>query len=199
MKKIYNIVLCLFSFISVANADINTNKAEDFIKNLTQQGIEQIVNANIPQAEKDKRFATLFNENCDLDKLGQFVLGRYWRTATPKQRDEFIDTYRKLVIKTWGSRFDEFKGKRFDFKGVTPVNSKNSQNQAFVTTEVPMENAEPALVLWRVEEKQGKFQIVDIIIEGVSLAISARNEYTNIIQKSANGVDGLIAEMKSKL
>ena len=98
-------------FCLTANAAIDTKKAENFVKDLTQQGIEQLVNANVSEAEKNARFTKLFNEDLDLDFIGKFVLGRYWRTATPQQRADFIDVYRKLNIQTWSARFNEFKGK----------------------------------------------------------------------------------------
>ena len=199
MKKILWGLFACFMFSGFANAAIDAKGAEDFVKNLTQKGIEDIINADISKQEKDKRFYTLFTENLDLNKIGQFVLGRYWRSATPAQRKEFIEVYRELNVKTWSSRFDEFKGKKFVFEGTSPLNSKNSQNQIFVDTSVPMENAKPAKVSWRVEDNKGKYQIVDIIIENVSLAISARNEYVAFIQKSPKGIEGLIAELKSKL
>lgn len=199
MKKILIGVFMALCGISVANAAIDAKGAEDFVKQLTKQGIEQIINADVSKQEKDARFYKLFTENLDMDKIGQFVLGRYWRSATPAQRDEFIKVYRDLNTKTWSARFDEFKGKNFVFKGTSPLNSKNSQNQIFVDTEVPLENAQPAKVAWRVEDKNGKYKIVDIVIENVSLAISARNEYTAVIQNSPKGIDGLIEELKSKL
>jgi len=199
MKKIFLSILGVLFFASGANAAIDATRAENFVKALTQKGIEEIINADVSKQEKDARFYKLFNENLDMNKIGQFVLGRYWRGATPAQKKEFIDVYRELNIKTWGSRFDEFKGKKFIFKGTTPLNSKNASNQIFVDTEVPMNEGNPAKVVWRVEEGKKGYKVVDIIIENVSLAISARNEYTSVIQKSPNGVDGLIAELKTKL
>jgi len=186
-------------FIGSANAAIDTKGAENFIKKVTTEGIEDIINANISKAEKDARFYKIFNENLDLNKIGQFVLGRYWRAATAEQKKEFINVYRELNIKTWSARFDEFKGKKFVFDGTSPLNSKNSQNQVFVNTSVPMDNASPAKVIWRVEDKDGKYKVVDIIIENVSLAITARNEYTSFIQKSPDGINGLISSLKKKL
>ena len=138
----------------------------------------------------------LFNENLDLDFIGRFVLGRYWRTATAEERKEFINVYRELNIKTWSSRFDEFKGKSFIFKGTSP---SSSAGQIFVNTEVPMDQGAPAKVVWRVKENKGQFKVVDIIIENVSLAITARNEYTAFIKNSPEGVQGLINNLKSKL
>ena len=186
----------LFLFGSSAQADINVTKAEDFIKNVTREGVVEIINSNASQAERNARFEKLFNSALDLKFIGQFVLGRYWKTATAEQRDEFIDVYRKLNVKTWSKRFDEFKGKEFVFKGTSP---SSSAEQIFVNTIVQMEQAEPATVVWRVRQKDNDMKVVDIIIENVSLAITARNEYSAFIKKSPNGVDGLIADLKNKL
>lgn len=196
MRKFLSLVFGVVLFTTgVANAEVSAQKAEDFIKQVTTEGIEEIINSDVSSQEKDARFAKLFNEYLDLDFIGRFVLGRYWKTSTPKQRTEFIDVYREMNIKTWSKRFDEFKGKTFIFKGTT---ASNSANQIFVNTEVPMEQGAPAKVVWRVKETDGKFKVVDIIIENVSLAITARNEYTAYIKKSPDGVDGLIANLRQK-
>ena len=183
----------LFNTFS-AKADVNANGAEQFVKNVTKDGIENI-NANIPQKEKDARFEKLFNNALDLKFIGQFVLGRYWRTASPAQREAFIDAYRELNIQTWSKRFDEFKGRKFIFQGTTP---SNSANQVFVNTEVPMDQGAPAKVVWRVKQTGDSYKIVDIIIENVSLAITARNEYSAYIKKAPNGVDDLIKDLQKK-
>ena len=184
----------LFNTFS-AKAVVNANGAEQFVKNVTKDGIENIINANIPQKEKDARFEKLFNNALDLNFIGQFVLGRYWKTATPQQRQDFIQAYRDLNIKTWSKRFDEFKGKRFIFKGTSP---STSANQVFVNTDVPMDQGEPAKVVWRVKQNGDKFKIVDIIIENVSLAITARNEYTAYIKNNPGGVNALIKDLQQK-
>ena len=198
MKKLFagSLLGVLLLFAGSANAEIDAAKAETFVKEVTTEGIEQIINANIPQAEKDARFAKLFNKALDLDFIGQFVLGRNWRTATPAQREEFIKVYRQLNISTWSKRFDEFKGREFIFKGTSP---SNSAGQVFVNSVVPMDQGEPAKVVWRVREKGGQYKIVDIIIENVSLAITARNEYTAFIKNNPGGGDALIANLKTKI
>jgi phospholipid transport system substrate-binding protein len=176
-------------------AEIDPQKAEDFIKQVTTQGIEEIINSDVSAAEKNERFAKLFNEYLDVAFIGRFVLGRYWKTANPTQRTDFIDVYRELNVQTWSKRFDEFKGKTFIFNGTAP---SNSAGQIFVNTTVPMDQGAPAKVVWRVNETNGKLKVIDIIIENVSLAITARNEYTTYIKKSANGVQGLIDDLRQK-
>ena len=197
MKKICFAILAALTIWSwSANAAIDAQKAENFVKDLTQQGIEQLINSNASEPEKQARFTKLFNEDLDLDFIGKFVLGRYWRTATPKQRAEFIDVYRKLNIQTWSARFNEFKGKHFEFLG---SESSKSADQVFVNTQVPMPEGAPASVKWRVKETGGQYRIVDIIIENVSLAQTARSEYTGYIQKSPEGINGLIKDLRAKL
>ena len=198
MKK--NLFLSLFAVMFLAagstQAAVDAAKAEAFVKNVTTEGIEQIINVNVSQQVKDERFAKLFNQALDLDFIGQFVLGRNWRTATPEQRKAFIKVYRELNIKTWSQRFDEFKGKNFIFAGTTPSNSKN---QIFVNSTVPMDQGEPAKVVWRVKQTADGFKIVDIIIENVSLAITARNEYSSFIKNNPGGVDALIKDLQAKV
>lgn len=197
MKKLFAILFsALFLTAHSASAAIDDAKAEAFIKNVTSQGIEQLVNADISQSERNARFTKLFNQDLDLDFIGKFVLGRYWRTASEAQRKEFIDVYRKLNIQTWSERFNEFKGKHFEFVG---TEKSQQDDQIFVVTQVPMQEGAPASVKWRVKETGGQMRIVDIIIENVSLALTARSEYTAFVQKAPDGVDGLIKNLKSKL
>ena len=196
-KNIFTIVLsALIVFATNAKANVNEVKAEEFIKNTTSEGIEQIINADISQQEKDKRFYKLLNGALDLDFIGQFVLGRNWKTATEQQRKDFITVYRDLNIATWSKRFNEFKGKTFVFKGTTPSSSKG---QVFVNSEVPMDQGAPAKVLWRVREKNGNYKIVDIVIEGVSLAQASRSEYTSFIKNNPGGLDALIKDLNNRL
>lgn len=185
----------VFMFSAAANVAVDAAQAEAFVEKVTREGIEEIINANVSQTVKDQRFEKLFNNALDLNFIGQFVLGRYWRTSTPEQKKGFINAYRELNIKTWSKRFDEFKGKKFVFKGTSP---SNSANQIFVNSLVPMDQGEPAKVVWRVKQTGDKFKIVDIIIENVSLAITARNEYTAYIKSAPGGVDDLIKDLQNK-
>lgn len=196
MKKLSLLLIALFSFIGVARADINAAKATQMIEDVTKEGIEKIINSNKSQEEKDQTFRKLFTENLDLDFIGKYVLGRYWRVATPAQKKEFISLYRELNVQTWSKRFDEFKGKNFIFDGTSPA---NNPEQIFVETKVPMQEGAPASVKWRVKETNGKLKVIDIIVENVSLAQTARNEYTSFIAKSPKGVEGLLENLRTKV
>lgn len=198
MKKGFVTAFMALAFMfSVSNvkAEVNDAEALKFVENVTKDGIVNIINANVPQSEKDARFAVLFNDALDLKFIGQFVLGRNWRTATQTQKDAFIAAYRELNVQTWSKRFDEFKGHNFVFEGTSP---STSENQVFVNSSVPMPQGAPAKVVWRVKQTGNSFKIVDIIIENVSLAITARNEYSAYIKNAPGGVDDLIKNLQNK-
>lgn len=196
-KSIFAAILgSVFLFSASAKANVDVAKADAFVRKVTSEGIEEIINANVSQNVKDQRFEKLFNDALDLDFIGQFVLGRYWKIATPEQRKNFIKVYRELNIKTWSARFDEFKGKSFVFVGSTPSTSKN---QIFINSTVAMDQGEPAKVVWRVKQSGETFKIVDIIIENVSLAITARNEYTAFIKNNGGNINALIADLQKKV
>ena len=196
MKKICVVAVLCFSFILNANAAIDKEKAQSMIEDLTSKGIEGIINSSATEKEKVEVFRTLFTQNLDLNFIGKYVLGRYWRSATPTQQKEFIELYKEFNVKTWSKRFDEFKGKKFVFDGVS--NSSNA-DQVFVNTYVPMEGNAPISVKWRVYERKGELKVIDIIIENVSLAQTSRNEYSSFIAKSPKGVEGLLENLRLKL
>ena len=189
-------MLFLLGFVQVSVADISKDDALSMVKELTQNGIEDIVNSKSSVEEKNEVFRKLFTENLDLDFIGKYVMGRYWRGATASQRSEFMKLYKEFNVKTWSKRFDEFKGKEFVFKGVS---LGRNPNQAFVETEVPMEEGAPINVKWRVSDERGKLKIIDIVIENVSLVQTARNEYTSFIAKSPKGIDGLLENLREKI
>ena len=198
MKK--NLLAAVFAaaaFLSgTVRAEVDAQGAQKFVEKVTSDGIEQIINAYVSQAEKDKRFEKLFNSARDMDFIGKFVLGRNWRTATPAQRKAFIQVYRELNVKTWSKRFDEFKGKAFVFTGTTP---SSSAGQVYVDSTVNMGEGEPAKVKWRVRQEGKSFKIVDIVIENVSLAITARYEYSGFLKNNPGGVDALIKDLQNKV
>ena len=88
MKK--NLFAAVFAAILLitgnARADVDAAGAEAFVKNVTNDGIENIINANISQKEKDARFEKLFNNALDLDFIGKFVLGRADNRKCPCRR-----------------------------------------------------------------------------------------------------------------
>ena len=206
MKKLLTILFSAFLMMTAtAKADINAGKAEKFIKDVTHQGIEELITS----AKLRKRLALLsysmkiwiwiISVNLFWD-----VTGKRPRINSAANLSTFIanSTFKhgRNVLMSLRVNISNFWVRKKQTRKITKIKEEISHHhQVYVVTQVPMPEGAPASVKWRVKETGGKMQIVDIIIENVNLAITSQKEYTSYIQKSPNGIDGLIKELKAKL
>ena len=166
-----------------------------YVISTTEKAIKTLTDESIDPKEKEVRFGKLFDENFDIPSISRFVLGKYWKSATTTQKKEFILTFRNYIVKTYSSRFSEYTGEK-----LTLINSENESNPKLfiVHTALNREDAPPIKVDWRVGLKKDRYVILDIIIEGISLAITQRSEFVSVIDQNDGNVDNLIKLLKEK-
>lgn len=163
-----------------------------FVRQVTDDVIEQVITADKTPEEKLALFQEKFNEALDLKTIGQFVLGVYWKKASSEERDAFMVQFRDFTTKTWLDRFNLYDGQKFIFSG-----TRNAERgQFYVDSQVQMNP--PVEVIWRLRQKEGTYKIIDIIVEGVSMAMSYRNEYSAFLQKHGGKLTTLIDELQRK-
>ena len=199
MKKIFLPVIFFFTFFFIQK-DFSLNKAlaidpGTYVINTTEMAINTLTDNSISQQEKERRFGELFDKNFDVPSISKFVLGKYWKTATIKQKKEFIKSFRNYIVKTYSSRFNEYSGEK-----LTLINSENESNPKLfiVHTALNRPDAEAIKVDWRIGKKKDRFVILDIIIEGISLAITQRSEFVSVIEQNNGDVESLISLLKEK-
>ena len=189
MKKIIAILIAVVLAAGVARAE---NPAIDFVNTLADNVINNILTADVSREEKLIRFDREFTEALDLKNIGQFVLGVYWRRATVEDREAFLKAFMALTSKTWADRFDLYQGQKIVFTGVRNA----ERNQLYVDSTI--QNNPPVDVVWRLKQKDGGYRIIDIIVEGVSMAMSYRNEYTAFLQAQGGDVATLTRALQGK-
>ena len=189
MKRLYAFVLGLLFISGTALAE---NPAIDFVNNTADKVINEILTADVSQDEKMERFRETFTNALDLKNIGQFVLGVHWRKASFEDREAFLSAFMDFTTKTWADRFDSYQGQKIVFTGVRNA----EKNQFYVDSTI--QNNPPVEVIWRLKQKDNSYRIIDIIVEGVSMAMSYRNEYSSFLQKHDGKVSALTAELKQK-
>ena len=189
MKKLFAFILGVLMLSSTARAE---NPAIDFVNNLADDVINQVLTADVSREEKLERFREKFTNALDLKNIGQFVLGVYWRKATDAEKEAFLDAFMDFTTKTWADRFDAYQGQKIVFTGVRNA----ERNQLYVDSTI--QNNPPVEVIWRLKQKDDSYRIIDIIIEGVSMAMSYRNEYSAYLQTHEGRVSDLIKELQDK-
>ena len=124
------------------------------------------------------------------------MLGRYWQTATDQEKQEFAPVFRDYVVQSYSVRFGEFGGASFKVTGERP----ESQLSTMVSTTVMQKNnPNPAKVDWRVTNVTGSPKITEVMVEGISMSLTHRQEFASLIERSGGGVGGLIAQLKAKI
>ena len=167
--------------------------ASDFMNALWSRTAE-VLAKKIPPAERLARFRQLFQTDFDGAEIARFVLGRYWRSASEEERQEFLKLFEDYVVYVYGTRLSDFKGETFRVRG-----SRIDGNGTIVSTDVFSPGATaPIKVDWRLIAENGGFKITDVIIEGISLLVTQRSEFASIIQRHGGQVGGLLALMREK-
>lgn len=190
MKKI--VALFLGIFLVSQPAFSASDPAVDFVSNLANDMISDVLATKKPMTEKLDLFRSKFHDALDLKYIGQFVTGVYWRRASEEDKQAFLDAFMEFTTKSWADKFNMYTGQNIVFKG-----ARNAQKgQLFVDSVV--QNEPPAEVIWRIREKNGSYKIVDIIVEGVSMAMSYRNEYSAFLQANGGDLRSLTHTLREK-
>jgi phospholipid transport system substrate-binding protein len=153
-----------------------------------------VVNSSAGYAQKQAQLKQLVDDNVDVDGVARFVLGRYWREATPQQQQDYMQTFRQLLVYAVTGQASTFQGASFSVGGATqqPVG-------IVVNTTVNVPGKPQATVQWVVQMMSGQPKIVDIIAEGTSLRLTERNDYAGVISQHGGQIQPLIDAMRNQL
>lgn len=172
----------------------NTQNARKFIDTMAGSAIEFLGNKNMAQSAKRQAFDKLLRESFDMDTIGRFALGRYWRTATDAQRKEYMNLFRRMVLDVYSARFSEYNGQKFETRGARP----EGERDVLVTSFIVQPNGPEVQVDWRVREKDGRYRVVDVLVEGVSMAVTQRSDFSAVIQRGGGEIEVLLQHLREK-
>lgn len=181
-----------------AEAD-DLGKAKELVETIATRGIEEVVATDLPQSEKINRFRAIFSSYFDLPAAARFVLGRYWRSATPEQQEEFVSLFQDVNIYTWARRFKDYKGQKLSVGSVSP----DGDNGAYVESSVNQgDDQAPLVVRWRLRKRpdsEYRYLVVDLEVEGVSMAVTYRSEYNAALQSSEGDMAPLLKQLQQQV
>jgi phospholipid transport system substrate-binding protein len=165
--------------------------AVDFVRDLGNQAVA-IVTAQ-PPATADKqheRLKVLINAGFDLEQIGRFVLGRHWRDATDAQRAEFQELFAPHLLNSHARQLSTYRATTFTILS----NRLAGERDVMVETEISSANG-PINAAWRVREVDGQHKIIDVVIDGISMALAQRQEFGALANRV--GIEGLLAQLQA--
>jgi phospholipid transport system substrate-binding protein len=172
----------------------NVPEAEQFIGTLAQRGIASLTGRDTNEAERARRFRQLLAQNFDIPTIARFVIGRYWRVATEPERQEYMNLFGEMLVGMYASRFADYQGEQIR----TTSSRATPEGDVFVVSELARPGNQPARVEWVLRRDGGSFKIVDVRVEGVSMAVTQRDEFGSIIQRGGGQVSALLQAMRQR-
>jgi len=164
----------------------------DFISALGNQGLA-VIRSNAAIDQKAAYFHQVLRQDFDLARISRFGLGPYWRVASERERQEFASLLEDHLVRFYGRRFAEYGGESLRVTG-----SRTDHDGVIVTSQIIRPQGSPIAVEWRLGLSDGRYKISDVIVDGVSMALTQRSEFAATIQRNGGQVAGLLAAMRSE-
>jgi phospholipid transport system substrate-binding protein len=136
----------------------------------------------------------LFRAQFDGPGIARFVLGRYWRTASNEEQQEFMRLFEDYVVFVYTARLSNFGGEKMKVRG-----GRGDGDSVIVSTDIISPgNITPLKIDWRLVNYNGSYKISDVIVESVSMAATQRSEFASVVQRNGGQISGLLAMMREK-
>jgi phospholipid transport system substrate-binding protein len=160
----------------------------------TSQELVDIAKGPGPLAEKQRQLEPLITRTVDVDGVGRFVLGRFWRSANAQQRQDYLQLFHHVMLNTIADKLAAYQGLRF-----TIDRAASSDDQVQVWTTVLRPSDPPYQAIWVIEAIGNTPKIVDVIAEGTSLRLTQRDDYTSFLARNNQNIDALIDALRRQV
>jgi len=186
--------LLFFALVSAAAPVRAADDPAGFIADLGTPAID-VLTSQRPEAERENQFRILFREGFDVPSISRFVLGRYWTTASDPQREEFVRLFEAFVVHAYSVRSSAFPGQTLTVRG----SRLDGERGAVVQSQIAgPSGGRPILVDWRISRTDERYNITDIMIEGVSMALTERQEFASVIQRGGGELEALLKLLRER-
>jgi phospholipid transport system substrate-binding protein len=187
----------IFFFISIilllsSNSNSAESNAEAFVLKLTDEAKIIFNDKSLNKDSRLKKLNDLSSKYLDLDALAGYTLGDYREKATNSERENFNKLFREYFIKNMSSKLNDFADQ--DLKVID--SKKINENNIIVSTKIfSKKDAQEIAVEWRIFTKDSKLLARDLVVEGLSLARTQKEEFASII--ASKGFVGVISALEN--
>lgn len=168
--------------------------ASSFIQSMGGEVISYISDPALSREQRKQKLEETLDRNFDTYTIGRFTLGRYWQRLNPEQQKEYLALYKDMIVSMYADRFSNYEGQTFEVSGVQSMDTADFGVRSFI---VP-KRQEKILVDWRVRLRDDQFKIVDVAIEGVSMIITQKDDFSSAIQRKGGDPSVILDYLREK-
>ena len=173
---------------------VNSQEPKSFIEGIANEA-SKILSSDLSKFEKASQLQSIAKKTVDLNGIGLYTLGSHRKNLSDSQKKEYLDLFNKYFLKSFSSRLAEYSDPKINVLS----QEKLSEKYTIVSSVLLATDKRPEVKIdWRVYTKnKDKPLIRDLIIEGLSLARTQKEEFNSVITSSDNGIEGLFSNLKN--
>ena len=190
-KGVYFILLFLF-FQSTLFA--YSSNPKDFVSELVNDAITKLADKNSNNDQKADFIQDVALENVDIKALGLYTLGELRKSSTEDEISTYQKAFEKYFLKSLTSRLSDYSSSKFEILG----EDKKSANYTIISSKISPEDGGPEVKIdWRIYTKNPEKPLIrDLIVEGLSLARTQKEEFASILSSNNNDIKILISKLQ---
>ena len=190
--KGFVLALAVIAGVSVVSRAVAAETPAEFI-NIIGADVLAEMRSYASLDQKEAYFRQMLNQDCDLDGISRFILGPYWRIATPEQRQEFVKLFEDYLIRSDGPTLVQYSAGTFQVTG-----SRTDPAGVIVTSQITSPQGQPIEMDWQLGLSGGRYKIRDVTIDGVSAVMSRRSQIEAMMSRAGGQVGTLLAMMRQE-
>lgn len=167
-------------------------KTEEYVRTNANDVLASLNAPDLTAAERRAQFQTYMDEFANLDAVAKFVIGKYAKRFSDEEMEAYLATFREYALAVYEFYFNEYRGRDVKVIGSTDRNARDS----IVDTEIVRADGQELEVRWRVLNRGGQYQVVDVALnaEGnlIWLAIEQQAQFLSILDKNNGSSEALI-------
>ena len=195
MKKKFFFLLSIFClyFNSVTAVDYNS-EPKIFIQELVEDAIKTLSDKSLTQEEKNEVIKKIALENVDINALGLYTLGKIRKDLDENTIDRYQNLFEKYFLKSLISRLTDYSSQKFEVMD----SEQKSSNYTIVKSKIAESVKSPEIKIdWRVFTKNPQKPLIrDLIVEGLSLARTQKEEFASILNSNNNDINFLVDKLQ---
>ena len=188
--------LTFIFFVIISSLSVNSSYSiePDIFVQSTVNRASQTLNANLSKLEKIEKLKNIAKETVDIRGLGFYTLGSYRKTINEDQKKRYDALFKEYFLKTFASRLAEYSNPEIEVKSKKKLN----KNYTMVSSVLVATEQRPEVNIdWRIYTKNpDDLKIRDLIIEGLSLARTQKEEFSSIIQSNDGNINALFTSLE---
>ena len=196
MKRL-NIFIILILVILNGAAFSYSSDPKEFVLELVSDAINKLSDKSITNEEKSRYVEEIAKENVDINALGLYTLGEIRKSSNKEDINKYQKTFEKYFLKSLTSRLTDYSYSKFE----VTMSEQKSSNYTIVNSKIKPEDGNPEIKIdWRIYTKNpDKPLIRDLIVEGLSLARTQKEEFASILSSNNNDINSLISKLEEFL